>query len=105
MVGPAGLEPATLSLEVRRSGCLIRLCRADRRRAADLDVLTAFYDPRRALWPDRPYGVEPLFEHGAETARSAVLHAAQLISQTEITKNGNRLRSFRLEAAVGEPHV
>src|SRR4051794_23258934 len=77
----------------------------DRRCVSDLDIPAVRDDSRRALGPDRAYRVEPLFEHAAEPPRPAVFDAAQLISQAKVAEDRDRLRSFRLESAVAEPHV
>src|SRR4051794_33378567 len=78
---------------------------ANRGCVSDLDVLAVRDNPGRALGPDCAYCVQPLFEHGSEPPRSAVFDAAQLIGQAEVAENRDRLRPFRFETAVAEPHV
>src|SRR3954467_6178059 len=77
----------------------------DCRGVPDLDALSVGNNARRAWRPDSADRVQPLFEHGAEAPRPAVLHATQLTGEPKIPKDRYSIRALGRKTAIAEPHV
>ena len=58
----------------------------------------------RAFWPESPDAIQPLFNHGSESAGTRVLRRTNLISEPEVPEQRYRLRAFGGEAPIRKPH-
>lgn len=75
-----------------------------RRRMRDKQMLAVCSDPGRAFRLDGPDHLNPLLQHGHESARPRVFDAAQLANQPVVSKDWNLFLALGREAPAGEPN-
>jgi hypothetical protein len=66
--------------------------------------LTVRANASRAFGPEGTNTVEPLFNHGSESAGPRVIGRANLIGEPEVPEKRYRLRAFGGEASIRQPH-